>query len=102
MRTMPTYSEEGAFSLCEDICKRASSTFFSSFSSLPLFQRKAVHAIYAFCRRVDDIADGDALPPVQMTEQLRQQTLERDQQLREIHKSSPSSDSKTSTKNMTL
>ncbi|MBR59909.1 MAG: hypothetical protein CMA84_01675 [Euryarchaeota archaeon] len=95
MRTMPTYSEEGAFSVCEDICKRASSTFFSSFSSLPLFQRKAVHAIYAFCRRVDDIADGDALPPVQMTEQLRQQTLQRDQHLREIHKSSPSSDSKT-------
>ena len=30
-----------------------------------------------------------------MTEQLRQQTLERDQQLREIHKSPPSSDSKT-------
>ena len=35
---------EEAFLQCEDICRKASSTFFASFSALPIKKRKAVHA----------------------------------------------------------
>lgn len=36
------------------------STFFWAMRLLPATQRQAMFAIYAFCREVDDIADGDA------------------------------------------
>tara|TARA_B100001142_G_C14302837_1_gene643517 strand:- start:384 stop:1400 length:1017 start_codon:yes stop_codon:yes gene_type:complete len=47
---------------CENIARSASSSFFRSFRHLPEPKRKAVNALYAFCRRVDDIVDGDWLP----------------------------------------
>ena len=47
---------------CEHIARSASSSFFRSFRHLPEPKRKAVNALYAFCRRVDDIVDGDWLP----------------------------------------
>ena len=47
---------------CEGIARAASSSFFRSFRHLPEPKRKAVNALYAFCRRVDDIVDGDWLP----------------------------------------
>lgn len=47
---------------CEGIARAASSSFFRSFRHLPEQKRKAVNALYAFCRRVDDIVDGDWLP----------------------------------------
>ena len=52
-------SIEEAFIECEDICRRASSTFYASFSALSHEKRRAVHAVYALCRYLDDIADGD-------------------------------------------
>ena len=55
-------SIEEAFLECEDICRRASSTFYASFSALPFKKRRAVHAVYALCRYLDDIADGDSHP----------------------------------------
>ena len=45
-----TKSIEEAFIECEEICRRASSTFFMSFSALPYQKRRAVHAVYALCR----------------------------------------------------
>ena len=38
---------ENAFLECEEICRRASSTFYASFSALPYQKRRAVHAVYA-------------------------------------------------------
>ena len=53
---------EHAYSTCETIARNASSSFFRSFRHLPTHKRQAVNALYAFCRRVDDIVDGDWLP----------------------------------------
>ena len=66
---------EEAFLQCEEICRKASSTFFASFSALPLKKRKAVHAVYALCRYLDDIAGGDTRPEVNETETLNQQVI---------------------------
>ena len=83
-----TKSIEEAFIECEEICRRASSTFYASFSALPYQKRRAVHAVYALCRYLDDIADGDTHPVVQETEELTKLVEERDRLLREIHQTS--------------
>ena len=83
-----TKSIEEAFIECEEICRRASSTFYASFSALPFQKRRAVHAVYALCRYLDDIADGDTHPVVQESEELTQLVEERDRLLREIHQTS--------------
>ena len=83
-----TKSIEEAFIECEEICRRASSTFYASFSALPYQKRRAVHAVYALCRYLDDIADGDTHPVVQESEELTQLVEERDRLLSEIHQTS--------------
>ena len=40
--------------------RAAGSSFFWAMQLLPHQRRKAMYALYAFCREVDDIADGDA------------------------------------------
>ena len=52
------------------------------FSALPYQKRRAVHAVYALCRYLDDIADGDTHPVVQESEELTQLVEERDRLLR--------------------
>ncbi len=42
------------------LVRRASSSFYWPMRLLPPARREAMFAIYAFCREVDDIADGDA------------------------------------------
>ena len=81
-------SIEEAFLECEDICRRASSTFYASFSALPFKKRRAVHAVYALCRYLDDIADGDSHPIVQESEELHKLVEERDLLLKNIHQTS--------------
>ena len=76
---------DSAYAQCQSICKNASTTFFSSFSALEIEKRRAVHAVYALCRWVDDIVDGDDEPNVTVTDNLIQQSNERDILLREIH-----------------
>lgn len=76
---------DSSYDHCQQICKNASTTFFSSFSALDYDKRRAVHAVYALCRWVDDIVDGDDEPNVIVTEQLLQQSKERDLLLRDIH-----------------
>jgi len=76
---------ENAFLECEEICRRASSTFYASFSALPYQKRRAVHAVYALCRYLDDIADGDSRPVVQESEALNKLVDERDKLLQNIH-----------------
>ena len=60
----PTVADrlENAYLECEVISRNASSSFFRSFRHLPNHKRRAVNSLYAFCRRVDDIVDGDWLP----------------------------------------
>lgn len=79
---------EDAYLACQQICRNASTTFYSSFSTLGYEKRRAVHAVYALCRWVDDIVDGDEEPIVEFTEELLEQTTQRDSFLRELHSNS--------------
>lgn len=42
-----------------DIVRRARSSFYWSMRLLPGEKRRAMYALYAYCRELDDIADGD-------------------------------------------
>jgi phytoene synthase len=42
---------------CEDKAAASGSSFYYSFRFLPLEQRRAITALYAFCREVDDVVD---------------------------------------------
>ncbi|WP_421381301.1 phytoene/squalene synthase family protein [Bacillus salacetis] len=55
-----------AYQACEDIIKKHSKTFYKAFSFLPEENRNAVWAIYAFCRRVDDIVDESQNPEAEL------------------------------------
>lgn len=64
-----------AYAYCETVCRTASTTFYSSFSALSLQKRKAVHAVYALCRWVDDIVDGDEEPSILETNELDRKSV---------------------------
>ncbi|RLQ97232.1 phytoene/squalene synthase family protein [Falsibacillus albus] len=51
-----------AYQICEGIIRKHSKTFFKAFSLLPREKKNAVWAIYAFCRKVDDIVDEGLYP----------------------------------------
>jgi 15-cis-phytoene synthase len=60
------------YTRCADITRRASSNFYYAFMLLPLERRRALHAVYAFCRFVDDIADDDTIArPAEMLARWR-------------------------------
>jgi phytoene synthase len=54
-----------AYRHCEAVTRRSSSNFYYAFRLLPAPRRRALCAVYAFCRFVDDIADeaGRRDPP---------------------------------------
>ena len=56
-----------AYAECERITKASSTSFMRSFRYLDDERRRAVYALYAFCRRVDDIVDGDWEPEVDIS-----------------------------------
>ena len=49
------------YARCAEITRQASSNFYYAFMLLPLERRRALYAVYAFCRFVDDIADDDSI-----------------------------------------
>ena len=56
---VPDQMLQAAYDYCEELTKREAANFYHSFKYLPNDQRRAICAYYAFCRRADDIADGD-------------------------------------------
>ena len=42
---------------CQDKCAASGSSFYYSFLFLPIERRRAIMALYAFCREVDDVVD---------------------------------------------
>jgi phytoene synthase len=56
-----------AYRHCESLTREQAANFYYAIRMLPLARRRAICAVYAFARRVDDIADG---------------TLEREEKLR--------------------
>ena len=56
---VPDHMIETAYEYCEELTRREAGNFYHSFKYLPEKERRAIMAYYAFCRRADDIADGD-------------------------------------------
>jgi presqualene diphosphate synthase len=52
-------ADEAAWRHVRAVTQAAGSSFYSAMRILPTTRRDAMFAIYAFCREVDDIADGD-------------------------------------------
>ncbi|TDL80705.1 phytoene/squalene synthase family protein [Peribacillus frigoritolerans] len=57
-----------AYKQCEEVIQHHSKTFYKAFSLLPSKKRKAVWAVYAFCRIVDDIVDEGKKPKEELRE----------------------------------
>lgn len=51
-------SVEPAWSLCRDVARENGRTFYFASRFMPSHQRRAIHAIYAYCRVADDIVDN--------------------------------------------
>ena len=56
---LPENMVDAAYDFCEELTRREAGNFYHSFKYLPELERRAIMAYYAFCRRADDIADGD-------------------------------------------
>ena len=56
---VPEYMIDTAYDYCEELTRVEAGNFYHSFKYLPNEARRAICAYYAFCRRADDIADGD-------------------------------------------
>jgi phytoene synthase len=52
---------DAAYAHCRDVTRRSGSSFAAAFWMLPPARRRALHAVYAFCRLADDIADEPAV-----------------------------------------
>ncbi len=48
-----------AYDYCQDVTRREAANFFYGIRLLPYEKRRALSAVYALARRVDDIGDGD-------------------------------------------
>lgn len=49
------------YARCAEVTRRSSSNFYYAFMLLPAERRRALFAVYAFCRFIDDIADEAAV-----------------------------------------
>ena len=56
---IPQHMIETSYEFCEELTRREAGNFYHSFKYLPEEKRRSIMAYYAFCRRADDIADGD-------------------------------------------
>ncbi len=77
---------------CERIANESSSSFLRAFKSLPKEKKDGINALYAYCRRADDVADGDWLPDFskftpQQLGSLRLRALHRSKVLDDKHQS---------------
>ena len=52
---------EADYARCAEVTRRSSSNFYYAFMLLPAERRRALHAVYAFCRFIDDIADDESI-----------------------------------------
>lgn len=54
-------SLDAAYAHCAAVTRRSGSSFAAAFWMLPRPRRRALHAIYAFCRLADDVADDPSV-----------------------------------------
>jgi phytoene synthase len=55
----PAIEIERAYETCDEITRRAAANFYYGIRLLPRPKRRAMSAVYAFARRIDDIGDGN-------------------------------------------
>jgi 15-cis-phytoene synthase len=51
---------ERAYAYCRDVTQASATSFYYGMRLLPRSRRLALYGVYAFARRIDDIADGEA------------------------------------------
>ena len=56
---IPKNMVDASYDFCEELTRREAGNFYHSSKYLPEEKRRSIMAYYAFCRRADDIADGD-------------------------------------------
>jgi phytoene synthase len=65
---------DAAYTQCAELTRQSSSNFYYAFMLLSAERRRALYAVYAFCRYVDDIADdGAAAAPAAMLGRWREE-----------------------------
>jgi phytoene synthase len=65
---------EEDYARCAEVTRQSSSNFYYAFMLLPAERRRALYAVYAFCRFVDDIADDGAVAqPAMLLERWREE-----------------------------
>ncbi|MFG6149107.1 phytoene/squalene synthase family protein [Halobacillus sp. B23F22_1] len=74
-----------AYDYCKRVIDQHSKTFSKAFSLLPKDQKRAVWAIYTFCRRVDDIVDEGKNPETELTQFAEEFNLFLDGNLQSSH-----------------
>src|SRR5262245_40467976 len=57
----PSSEVLAAYEHCRGVTRASHSSFAAAFWMFPKAKRRALHAIYAFCRLADDIADDPAV-----------------------------------------
>jgi phytoene/squalene synthetase len=70
---------------CAAVARHGARTFYVAFCMLPPRRRHAIHAVYAFSRAADDIADDPALSAVEKRHRL----AEHRQRLTEVYSGAP-------------
>jgi 15-cis-phytoene synthase len=64
----PPPEVRAAYEHCEQVTKSQARNFSYGIALLPGDKRRALSAVYAFARRIDDIGDGDLPPGEKLTE----------------------------------
>ena len=77
MNLSPMLTPDAAFERCLAITRREAKNFYYGIRLLRPPKRRAMAALYAFARYIDDIGDGDALPEEKLSQlaSLREITL---------------------------
>lgn len=67
-------SLDADYARCAEVTRRSSSNFYYAFMLLPPERRRALHAVYAFCRFIDDVADDESIrEPAAMLSRWREE-----------------------------
>ena len=64
-----------AYAYCNEVTREHSKTFFMASALLPPEKRRAVRALYAFCRVTDDLVDRPGDAPLEDLERWRERSL---------------------------